>query len=74
MWSAVTPLKFSVKATGNVDIDIIFGTRSHGDPYPFDGRGRVLAHAFYPSSGGDAHFDDDEPFTIRTYRGILAAI
>ncbi len=61
--------------TNNVDFNIEFVTRSHGDNGPFDGRGGVLAHAYFPNGlsrptiAGDAHFDDEENFTRQTSRG-----
>jgi hypothetical protein len=47
-------------------IDILFARGAHGDAYPFDGAGGVLAHTFYPAPpnaepiAGDMHFDADE--------------
>ncbi|KFP05999.1 Collagenase 3, partial [Calypte anna] len=65
VWSDVTPLRFRRVYNGHADIVIEFARREHGDKYPFDGRGRVLAHAFSPGEGigGDAHFDDDEKWS-----------
>ncbi|NXF23199.1 MMP3 protein, partial [Rhodinocichla rosea] len=65
VWSDVTPLQFRRVYTGPADIEIRFACREHGDGSPFDGRGRVLAHAFLPGKrrGGDTHFDDDEKWS-----------
>lgn len=52
-----------------------FGTRRHYGTdaeracgSPFDGPGKVLAHAYFPSDGR-AHFDEDETYTDGTSRG-----
>ncbi|TRY56327.1 hypothetical protein DNTS_031858 [Danionella cerebrum] len=73
IWSKVTPLRFSQIYRGTADIMITFQRRNHGDSFPFDGPGGVLAHAFAPSPGvgGDAHFDDDERFTLRSQRDFV---
>eukprot|EP00090_Calanus_glacialis_P045346 TRINITY_DN8369_c0_g1_i1.p1 TRINITY_DN8369_c0_g1~~TRINITY_DN8369_c0_g1_i1.p1 ORF type:complete len:559 (+),score=136.99 TRINITY_DN8369_c0_g1_i1:156-1832(+) len=69
VWEKPTDLKFEKKTSGKVHIDIRFERRSHGDDDPFDGEGGTLAHAFFPVFGGDAHFDDDEDWTVNTPRG-----
>ena len=50
-WQKVTNLNFRklpLSSTEKIDIEVKFVTYFHGDPYPFDGRGNTLAHAFYP--------------------------
>lgn len=69
LWSAETPLRFRRVANGTTgDIIIRFVEGAHGDGYPFDGPGNVLAHAFYPFNPdpirGDSHFDDAENWTV----------
>ncbi|XP_045674095.1 stromelysin-1-like [Phyllostomus hastatus] len=68
VWEEVTPLTFSRIYEGEADIMITFAVRDHGDFIPFDGPGKVLAHAYPPGLGiyGDAHFDDDEQWTKDT--------
>ncbi|XP_061137716.1 transforming growth factor beta regulator 1 [Syngnathus typhle] len=71
LYSDVIPLDFKQIDDGTADIVIVFKGGSHGDFNPFDGPGRVLAHANSPglSQGGDTHFDDDEEWTL-DQRGV----
>merc|ERR1712012_482473 len=69
VWSNVTNLTFEKIFSGDAHIEIRFETSSHGDDDPFDGEGGTLAHAFFPVFGGDAHFDDEEDWTVNTHRG-----
>ena len=56
--------------TGPRTVNILFAAGNHGDGYPFDGQGGVLAHTFYPAPpnpepiAGDMHFDDSESWHI----------
>ncbi|MCZ2076839.1 MAG: matrixin family metalloprotease [Bryobacterales bacterium] len=71
-WSRVVRIDFlpgeHSGASGNVDI--VFAREEHGDGFPFDGRGKVLAHTFYPAPpnpepiAGDMHLDADEFWNI----------
>ncbi|KAL3099499.1 hypothetical protein niasHS_002954 [Heterodera schachtii] len=59
-WSKIVPLDFSEASRYDTpDVKVLFARRNHGDPWPFDGRGGVLAHATFPQDG-KLHFDDDE--------------
>ncbi|XP_036973544.1 collagenase 3-like [Acanthopagrus latus] len=71
LYSDVIPLNFKQINSGTADIMILFKGGYHGDFYPFDGAGGVLAHANSPgeNQGGDTHFDDDETWTL-TRRGV----
>ena len=68
VWSRHTQLTFTETYDDvGADIQIFFHSRYHGDGYPFDGQGSVLAHAFFPGAGrgGDVHFDEDEHWSER---------
>lgn len=81
-WARYVRVRFlpggSLSARRN--LNFLFRSGSHGDPYPFDGRGRVLAHTFYPAPpnpepiAGDLHFDDDEAWGIGTYIDLFSIV
>ncbi|VIO90959.1 Uncharacterized protein BM_BM4690 [Brugia malayi] len=66
-WQHILPMQFyEVRPEAEADVKIRFAVGDHGDPYRFDGNGRILAHAFPPGEGigGDIHLDDDERWTV----------
>ncbi|KAL4715417.1 hypothetical protein ACJJTC_015320 [Scirpophaga incertulas] len=67
VWEQASRLTFTEINSDDADIVVSFAKRYHDDAYPFDGRGMILAHAFFPGSGrgGDAHFDDDELWLLQ---------
>ncbi|XP_047321493.1 metalloendoproteinase 3-MMP-like [Impatiens glandulifera] len=64
-WDMVSPLTFVDRSNdfSNADLKFSFFQREHGDGHPFDGPGKVLAHAFYPPNG-EIHFDADENLVV----------
>lgn len=70
LWSEVIPLTFTRRDYGSVDVIIKFVSGAHGDNTPFDGNGQTLAHAYFPQYGGDAHFDEDELWTVNAPNGV----
>ncbi|MEO8027524.1 MAG: matrixin family metalloprotease [Bryobacteraceae bacterium] len=71
-WSRVAKVTFSPGSSGTAarTINVLFGAGAHGDSYPFDGPGNVLAHTFYPAPpnpepiAGDMHLDDAEHWRV----------
>lgn len=74
-WSDASQLTFREVQSGDADLLMKFTSRDHGDGNPFDGSGKVLAHAFFPTTdrrysiAGDAHFDEAETYTDNSYSG-----
>jgi hypothetical protein len=73
-WATYVNVIFSQAASSGQPrgIDILFASGAHGDAYPFDGPGGVLAHTFYPVPqnpeplAGDMHFDASESWGVGT--------
>lgn len=67
-WTQYVQVEFTYteQADASRNLHFSFESAEHGDRYPFDGRGRALAHTFYPADinpepvAGDLHFDEDE--------------
>ncbi|KAI4347659.1 hypothetical protein L6164_008451 [Bauhinia variegata] len=70
-WEQVTDFTFNQVDEGqHADIVIGFHSRDHGDGYPFDGPGRVLAHAFAPQDGR-LHLDGDEKWSTNPSSNLV---
>ena len=71
-WARYAHLDFSPASAPTADrtVNILFARGAHGDPYPFDGAGGVLAHTYYPAPpnaepiAGDMHLDADENWQV----------
>lgn len=69
IWEAQIPIRFRrITDRDDADIEVGFHTGAHGDGSPFDGRGNIAAHGFYPETGW-LHFDEAE-----TWVDWLAAV
>jgi hypothetical protein len=81
-WARYAKLNFVAgsSATTSRTINFLFASGGHGDPYPFDGPGRTLAHTFYPSPpnpeplAGDVHLDDDESWRIGADTDVYSVV
>ncbi|XP_076246166.1 matrix metalloproteinase 2 [Calliopsis andreniformis] len=67
LWARNSRLTFHEVNSNRADILVYFHRGYHGDGYPFDGRGQILAHAFFPGKdrGGDVHFDEEEIWLLQ---------
>jgi hypothetical protein len=64
VWAGYIPITFTnTPDEDEADIMVSWEVGDHGDGFPFDGEGSILAHAFYPEDGR-IHFDDSEDWNI----------
>ncbi|CAD5112722.1 DgyrCDS1940 [Dimorphilus gyrociliatus] len=72
IWSDHSMLKFK-RVEYKANLELSFYKGSHQDGYAFDGKGGVLAHAFYPRTGL-IHFDDDELWSTSNNDILLSQV
>ena len=70
VWEFNSGLDFTL-IDNEADIEVSFEPQDHGDSYPFDGPGKVVAHAFFPIFGGDVHLDQSETWLTDTQNGPI---
>jgi len=71
-WAAVAQITWlpATSPTASQTVNLLFASGEHGDGFPFDGPGGILAHTFAPPPispepfAGDTHFDDAETWRI----------
>lgn len=73
-WQSVSLLTFKEEYYNeNADIKVSFVKGKHNDGWDFDGKGRILAHAFFPSGSmrGVVHLDYDEDWDFASLKQVL---
>src|SRR5262249_14976208 len=81
-WTKYTPVTLTPiqreDAVRTIAVKFVRG--SHGDAYPFDGPGGILAHTFYPAPpnaepiAGDMHLDAEEDWHAGTNVDLFSVV
>jgi hypothetical protein len=81
-WSRNANVNFvsGTNAEASQTINILFATGDHGDGYPFNGPGGILAHTFYPAPpnpepiAADLHLNDSERWQIGADSDVFSVV
>lgn len=70
LWAEASSLTFT-RVDADADLNVHMVPREHGDPFPFDGPGNILAHAFFPGSNlpGEIHLSAEENWALAPGEG-----